>query len=79
MLSTIIIGPPERIRTRSPGWNEVAVWLGVADAAGLESAGTDKGMLRASPSASVVAIDSRFAKISIIDSISFMQMDVGLH
>jgi hypothetical protein len=45
----------------------VAVWLGIADGAGSEKAGTDKGVLSAIPSANVVAIDNRFAKVGIVE------------
>jgi hypothetical protein len=67
MLSTVIMGPPERIRTRSPGRNGALVWLGIADGAESEKAGADKGMLSAIPSANVAAIDIRFAKVDIIE------------
>jgi hypothetical protein len=64
---TVIIGPPERIRTRSPGWNEAPVWPDIAAGAESEKAGTDKGMLSAIPSANVAAIETRFVKIDIVE------------
>jgi hypothetical protein len=64
---TVIIGPPERIRTRSPGRNEALVWLGIADGAEPEKAGADKGMLSAIPSANVAAIDFRFVKADMVE------------
>jgi hypothetical protein len=70
MPSTVIMGPPERIRTRSPGRNGALVGLGIADGADPEKAGTDKGMLSTIPSATVAAIDIRFVKVDMLNSIS---------
>ena len=68
MLSTVINGPPERSRTRSPRFNEAAVWLciAVSDGAESEKAGTDKGTLSAIPSTSAIAVDARFVNANIV-------------
>jgi hypothetical protein len=66
MPSTVIMGPPERIRTRSPGRNGALVRLGIVDGAEPEKAGIDKSVLSPSPSASVAAIDIRFVKVDMV-------------
>ena len=61
------MGPPERIRTRSPARNGALVWLGIADGAEPEKAGTVKGMLSAIPSANAAASDIRFVRFDIVE------------
>jgi hypothetical protein len=68
MPSTVIMGPPERIRTRSPGRNGALVWLGIVDGAEPEKAGIDRGMISAIPSATVAAVDIRFLKVDMVKS-----------
>ena len=68
MPSTVIRGPPERIRTRSPGRNGALVRLGIVDGAEPEKARIDKGMVSAIPSATVAAVDIRFLKVDIFKS-----------
>jgi hypothetical protein len=68
MLSTVIKGPPERSRTRSPRWNEAAAWLCIAvlDEAGSEKAAIDRGRLTAVPSITAIAIEARFLNRKMI-------------
>jgi hypothetical protein len=62
------MGPPERFRTRSPARNGALVWLGIADGAESEKAGTVKGMLSVIPSINAAAIDIRFVKVDIVEA-----------
>jgi hypothetical protein len=68
MPSTVIMGPPERIRTRSPGRNGALVRLGIVDGAAPEKAGIDGGMISAIPSPTVAAVDIRFLKVDMVKS-----------
>jgi hypothetical protein len=61
------MGPPERIRTRSPARNGALVWLGAAVGAELEKAWTGKGVLSAIPSANAAGSDIRFVKVDIVE------------
>ena len=80
ILPTVIKGPPERNRTRSPRRNEAAVWLCITVFDGTESekAGTDKGILNAIPSTNAVVIDARFVNANMLNSIS-RAADIGSH
>jgi hypothetical protein len=75
-LSTVIAGPPERSRTRSPGSNELTPcrWItgfGIVELDGVsEKAGRGKVMLSAIPSSSAFAIDVWFANADMFNSFS---------
>jgi hypothetical protein len=68
MLATVIKAPPERNRTRSPSWNEALAWacIAVLDDAGSETAVTDRGIPRAVPSITAIAIEARFLNRNMI-------------
>ena len=64
------MGPPERVRTRSPARNGALVWLVITHGAEPEKAGTDNGTLSAIPSVNAAASDIRFVRVHIVESIS---------
>jgi len=70
MPATVINGPPERNRTRSPLRNGGAaeLWIAVFDGAGAEKAG-DKGTLSVTPSVTAIATDTCFVHANILNSI----------
>src|ERR1700730_12444096 len=69
-LSTVINGPPERSRTRSPLLNGGAApsCIAVCDGAESENAGIDKGILSATPSVNAIAIETRFVNAIMLSS-----------
>src|ERR1700722_849795 len=77
MSTTVISGPPERSRTRSPLRNGEAVRSCVAAFSGADSekAGTDKGGLSEIPSVTAIAIEPCFAGGNILNSILSRGMD----
>lgn len=80
MLLTVIKGPPECSRTRFPGCYEAAVGFGIPvfDKAGSENAGTDKGILNATPGVSTVAVNAGFVNANMANSI-YHATDLGVH
>jgi hypothetical protein len=69
ILSMVIAGPPERSRTRSPRWNEAAVWFCVAVFDRVEEkAGITKGIPSTIPSAIAWAIETCLLDASMLNS-----------
>src|ERR1700722_8443928 len=69
---TVISGPPERIRTRSPLCNSEAaagVCIAAYDEAGSEKAGMENGTPSATPSAAAIAIEAGFVSTNILNSL----------